>query len=57
MWATLICRDSIRGCLQSPSHSHIWSDAHLLNLVLTDTTGSAVESASLFSLLNDEQFS
>ncbi len=38
---------------QSPSQIHIWCYAHLLNLVLADTTGSVVESASLFSLLND----
>lgn len=38
---------------QSPSQIHVWCYAHILNLVLTDTTGSVVESASLFSLLND----
>ena len=38
---------------QSPNQIHVWCYAHLLNLVLADTTGSVVESASLFSLLND----
>ncbi len=37
----------------SPNQVHIWCYSHLLNLVLADTTGSVVESASLFSLLND----
>lgn len=37
----------------SPNQVHIWCSAHLLNLVLAETTGSVVESASLFSLLND----
>ena len=39
---------------QSPNQVHIWCYAHLLNLVLADTTGSVVESASLFSLFNDK---
>ena len=38
---------------QSPNQIHVWCYAHILNLVLADTTGSVVESASLFSLLND----
>lgn len=38
---------------QSPTQIQIWCYAHLLNLVLAGTTGSVVESASLFILLND----
>lgn len=38
---------------ESPKQVHIWCYAHVLNLVLTDTTGIIVESASLFSWLND----
>lgn len=38
---------------QSPSQIHVWCYAHVLNLVLSDATGSVIESASLFSLLND----
>ncbi|KAJ8386345.1 hypothetical protein AAFF_G00174420 [Aldrovandia affinis] len=38
---------------QSPTHVHVWCYAHVLNLVLADTTGSVLESGSLFSLLND----
>ena len=41
---------------QSPNHIHVWCYAHILNLVLADTTGSVVESASLFLLLNDIAF-
>ena len=37
----------------SPNQIHVWCYAHVLNLVLTDTTGSVIQSASLFSLLND----
>ncbi|KAJ8375393.1 hypothetical protein SKAU_G00059730 [Synaphobranchus kaupii] len=32
---------------------HVWCYSHILNLVLSDTTGVVIESASLFSLLND----
>ena len=39
---------------QSPNQIHVWCYAHILNLVLADTTGSVVESASLFSLFNDK---
>lgn len=38
---------------QSPTQIHIWCYGHILNLVLADTTGSVVENASLFSILND----
>ena len=41
---------------QSPNQIHVWCYAHILNLVLADTTGSVVESASLFLLLNDIAF-
>lgn len=37
----------------SPKQVYIWCYAHVLNLVLTDTTGVVVPSASMFSLLND----
>ncbi len=38
---------------QSSTQIHVWCYSHILNLVLADTTGSIVESTSLFSLLND----
>jgi len=38
---------------ESPNQVHIWCYAHVLNLVLGDTTGVVIASASLFSLLND----
>nr|XP_054590119.1 52 kDa repressor of the inhibitor of the protein kinase-like [Nothobranchius furzeri] len=38
---------------QSPTHVHVWCYAHILNLVLADTTQSVIESGSLFNLLND----
>lgn len=38
---------------ESPNQVHIWCYSHVLNLVLTDTTGVVVASESLFSLLND----
>ncbi|CAH2326702.1 zinc finger MYM-type 1-like [Pelobates cultripes] len=38
---------------ESPEQVHIWCYAHILNLVLADTTKVVVASASLFSLLND----
>ncbi|CAH2272310.1 zinc finger MYM-type 1-like [Pelobates cultripes] len=38
---------------ESPEQVHIWFNAHILNLVLADTTKVVVASASLFSLLND----
>ena len=36
---------------ESPNQVHIWCYAHVLNLVLGDTTG--IESSSLFSIIND----
>lgn len=38
---------------EAPAQVHVWCYAHILNLVLADTTGIVVSSASLFSLLND----
>ena len=38
---------------QSSTHVHVWCYAHVLNLVLANTTQSVIESGSLFSLLND----
>lgn len=38
---------------EAPNQVHIWCYAHVLNLVLTDTTGVVVPSTSLFLLLND----
>uniref|UniRef100_A0AAQ5XSS1 DUF4371 domain-containing protein n=1 Tax=Amphiprion ocellaris TaxID=80972 RepID=A0AAQ5XSS1_AMPOC len=38
---------------KNPTHQHVWCYAHVLNLVLSDTTHSVIESASLFDLLND----
>lgn len=38
---------------QSPDQIHVWCYAHVLNLVLADTTKVVIASASLFSLLND----
>ncbi|CAH2282096.1 zinc finger MYM-type 1-like [Pelobates cultripes] len=38
---------------ESPGQDHIWCYAHILNLVLADTTKVVVASASLFSLLYD----
>lgn len=35
---------------QSPSKVHIWCYAHVLNLILGDTTGVVIESASLSPL-------
>ena len=37
----------------SPKQVHVWCYAHVLNLILVDTTGLVVASASLFTLLND----
>lgn len=37
----------------SPEHMHVWCYAHILNLVMADTTNSVITSATLFSLLND----
>lgn len=37
----------------SPNQVHIWCYSHVLNLVLTETTGVVVATESLFSLLND----
>ena len=38
---------------QSPNHVHVWCYAHVLNLVLAETTQTNIESGSLFHLLND----
>ena len=38
---------------ESPGQIHVWCYAHVLNLVLGDTTKAVIESASFFSLLND----
>lgn len=38
---------------EAPHQVHVWCYAHVLNLVLSDTTSSVISSASLFSLLND----
>ncbi len=38
---------------KAPNQIHIWCYAHVLNLVLADTTGSVIQSALLFNLLND----
>ncbi|XP_064077653.1 uncharacterized protein LOC135195320 [Macrobrachium nipponense] len=37
----------------SPNQVHVWCYAHVLNLVLAETTGAVIASASLFNLLND----
>ncbi|XP_034062116.1 uncharacterized protein LOC117539872 [Gymnodraco acuticeps] len=37
----------------SPTHVHVWCYAHVLNLVLADTTQCVLASGSLFSLLNN----
>lgn len=39
--------------VEAPNQIHVWCYAHVLNLVLADTTGSVIESATLFTLLND----
>ncbi|KAL6485944.1 hypothetical protein MHYP_G00053360 [Metynnis hypsauchen] len=38
---------------QSPHHVHVWCYAHVLNLVLSDTTEIVIESGSLFHLLSE----
>ncbi|XP_063077402.1 uncharacterized protein LOC134467457 [Engraulis encrasicolus] len=38
---------------EAPNQIHVWCYAHVLNLVLADTTGSVIQSATLFNLLND----
>ena len=38
---------------QSPNYVHVWCYAHVLNLVLAETTQTNIESGSLFHLLND----
>lgn len=38
---------------ESPGQVHVWCHAHILNLVLGDTTKAVIQSASLFSLMND----
>ena len=43
----------LHSSLSSPPIRFIYGVMHFLNRVLADITGSVVESASLFSLLND----
>uniref|UniRef100_A0A8C6LH54 DUF4371 domain-containing protein n=1 Tax=Nothobranchius furzeri TaxID=105023 RepID=A0A8C6LH54_NOTFU len=38
---------------KTPNQVHVWCYAHVLNLVLADTTEMALSSGSLFSLIND----
>lgn len=38
---------------KAPNQVHVWCYAHVLNLVLADTTEMAISSGSLFSLMND----
>ena len=38
---------------KSPNQVHVWCYAHVLNLVLCDTTDIVIASGSLFALLND----
>ncbi|KAK0150742.1 InaD-like protein [Merluccius polli] len=38
---------------KAPNQVHVWCYAHVLNLVLTDTTAVSISSGTLFSLLND----
>lgn len=38
---------------KSPYHVHVWCYAHVLNLVLSDTTEIVIESGSLFHLLSE----
>ncbi|MGH0175548.1 UNVERIFIED_CONTAM: hypothetical protein FKN15_019912 [Acipenser sinensis] len=38
---------------KSPNQVHVWCYAHVLNLVLADTTDIVIASGSLFALLND----
>ena len=38
---------------EAPHQIHIWCHSHVLNLVISETTSTAVTSATLFSLLND----
>lgn len=38
---------------EAPTQIHVWCYAHVLNLVLGDTTGSVIQSATLFNLLHD----
>lgn len=38
---------------KAPNQVHVWYSAHVLNLVLADTTEVAISSGSLFSLMND----
>ena len=43
------------ACLtrESPQQIHVWCYAHVLNLVLAETTSAVIAGASLFTLLND----
>jgi hypothetical protein len=38
---------------EAPNQVHVWCYAHVLNLVLSDTTKVVIASASLFGLIND----
>ena len=38
---------------KSPNSIHVWCYAHVLNLVMADTTQTTIECGSLFALLND----
>lgn len=38
---------------ESPGQLHMWCLAHVLNLIISDSTSVTVSAASLFSLLND----
>lgn len=38
---------------QSPTHVHVWCYAHVLNLVLAETTQTVIECGTLFNLIND----
>lgn len=38
---------------QSPTHVHVWCYAHVLNLVLAETTQNVIECGTLFNLIND----
>ncbi len=38
---------------KAPNQVHVWCYAHVLNLVLADTTEEAVSTGSLFSLMNE----
>lgn len=41
---------------ESPGQVHVWCYAHVLNLVMAETTSVVIAAASLFTLLNDIAF-